>query len=148
MSNSSQGPTQFQGQKILFGQQIKSPCFLQKSYIFKGNYIQLTNVFTLDQVQIAASTDVIRRTLNALFVWLISHQPAVLFSQNKPATSHQSRWQWVPETRVPDGFYPIRRRVWNEFSTRGYIIGQNLVPVGYGGYGCGCILPIPAYPRV
>jgi hypothetical protein len=23
----------------------------------------------------------------ALFVWLISHQPAVLFSQNKPATS-------------------------------------------------------------
>jgi hypothetical protein len=26
---------------------------------------------------------------NALFVWLISHQPAVLFSQNKPATSNQ-----------------------------------------------------------
>jgi hypothetical protein len=25
----------------------------------------------------------------ALFVWLISHQPAVLFSQNKPATSYQ-----------------------------------------------------------
>jgi hypothetical protein len=24
-----------------------------------------------------------------LFVWLISHQPAVLFSQNKPATSNQ-----------------------------------------------------------
>jgi hypothetical protein len=25
----------------------------------------------------------------ALFVWHISHQPAVLFSQNKPATSNQ-----------------------------------------------------------
>jgi hypothetical protein len=25
----------------------------------------------------------------ALFVWLISHQPAVLFSQNKPATINQ-----------------------------------------------------------
>jgi hypothetical protein len=25
-----------------------------------------------------------------LFVWLISHQPTVLFSQNKPATSNQS----------------------------------------------------------
>jgi hypothetical protein len=25
----------------------------------------------------------------ALFVWLISHQPTVFFSQNKPATSHQ-----------------------------------------------------------
>jgi hypothetical protein len=26
----------------------------------------------------------------ALFAWLISHQPAVLFSQNKPATSNQA----------------------------------------------------------
>jgi hypothetical protein len=26
---------------------------------------------------------------NALFVWLISHQLAVLFSQNEPATSQQ-----------------------------------------------------------
>jgi hypothetical protein len=25
----------------------------------------------------------------ALFVWLISHHPAVFFSQNKPATSNQ-----------------------------------------------------------
>jgi hypothetical protein len=25
----------------------------------------------------------------ALFAWLISHQPAVIFSQNKPATSNQ-----------------------------------------------------------
>jgi hypothetical protein len=25
----------------------------------------------------------------ALFVWLISHQPAVLFSRNKPATNNQ-----------------------------------------------------------
>jgi hypothetical protein len=28
--------------------------------------------------------------ITALFVWLISHQPAVLFSQNKPATNNQS----------------------------------------------------------
>jgi hypothetical protein len=28
--------------------------------------------------------------LNTLFVWLISHQPAVLFSQNKSAISNQS----------------------------------------------------------
>jgi hypothetical protein len=26
---------------------------------------------------------------SALFVWLISHQPTVLFSHNKPATSNQ-----------------------------------------------------------
>jgi hypothetical protein len=25
----------------------------------------------------------------ALFAWLISHQPAILFSQNKPATRNQ-----------------------------------------------------------
>jgi hypothetical protein len=30
-----------------------------------------------------------RAYTNALFAWLISHQPAVLFSQNKPATSNQ-----------------------------------------------------------
>jgi hypothetical protein len=27
--------------------------------------------------------------IGAVFVWLISHQPAVLFSQNKPATNNQ-----------------------------------------------------------
>jgi hypothetical protein len=27
--------------------------------------------------------------VSALFAWLISHQPAVLFSQNKPASSNQ-----------------------------------------------------------
>jgi hypothetical protein len=27
--------------------------------------------------------------INALFAWLISHQPAVLFSQNKPTTNNQ-----------------------------------------------------------
>jgi hypothetical protein len=29
------------------------------------------------------------KSSNALFAWLISHQPAVLFSQNKPAISNQ-----------------------------------------------------------
>jgi hypothetical protein len=28
-------------------------------------------------------------TKGTVFVWLISHQPAVLFSQNKPVTSNQ-----------------------------------------------------------
>jgi hypothetical protein len=28
-------------------------------------------------------------SFHSLFAWLISHQPAVLFSQNKPATSNQ-----------------------------------------------------------
>jgi hypothetical protein len=32
---------------------------------------------------------VTQETTNALFAWLISHQPAVLFSHNKPATSNQ-----------------------------------------------------------
>ena len=59
-----------------------------------------------------------------------------------------SKWQWVPETRVPDGFYPIRMRVWNRFYTRGYVIGRNPLPIGYGGYGCGIVVPIPAYPWV
>jgi hypothetical protein len=41
---------------------------------------------------------------HALFVWLISHQSAVLFSQNKPATSNQpavllSQNKTTPDTR-------------------------------------------------
>jgi hypothetical protein len=30
-----------------------------------------------------------KQDITTLFAWLISHQPAVLFSQNKPATSNQ-----------------------------------------------------------
>jgi hypothetical protein len=30
-----------------------------------------------------------KQTKHALFVWLISHQPAVLFSRNKPAITNQ-----------------------------------------------------------
>jgi hypothetical protein len=30
-----------------------------------------------------------QQSANALFAWLISRQPTVLFSQNKPATSNQ-----------------------------------------------------------
>jgi hypothetical protein len=30
-----------------------------------------------------------KKQICALFAWLISHQPTVLFSQNKPATSNQ-----------------------------------------------------------
>jgi hypothetical protein len=33
--------------------------------------------------------DLIAKHTHALFVWLISHQSAVLFSQNKPTTSNQ-----------------------------------------------------------
>jgi hypothetical protein len=32
---------------------------------------------------------VTHETIIALFAWLISHQPTILFSQNKPATSNQ-----------------------------------------------------------
>ena len=54
-----------------------------------------------------------------------------------------SKWQRVPETRVPDGFYPIRRRVWKTFCTRGYVIGRILVPIGYAGTGVGVYYPYP-----
>jgi hypothetical protein len=34
---------------------------------------------------------------SALLVWLISHQPAVLFSHNKPATSNQPAVRFLSE---------------------------------------------------
>jgi hypothetical protein len=38
---------------------------------------------------------------SALFAWLISHQPAVLFSQNKSATSNQSAVLFSQNKPVP-----------------------------------------------
>jgi hypothetical protein len=37
-----------------------------------------------------------------LFVWLINHQPAVLFSQNKPAISNQPTVLFSQNKSVPD----------------------------------------------
>jgi hypothetical protein len=37
----------------------------------------------------------------ALFAWLISHQPAVLFSQNEPATSNQPAVLFSQEKPAP-----------------------------------------------
>ena len=58
----------------------------------------------------------------------INPQLKYLFLKTEPSTSvlggigqpRASIWQWVPETRLPDGFYPIRQWVWNDFYTRGY----------------------------
>jgi hypothetical protein len=38
-----------------------------------------------DNVHQATALQAAAAELSALFVWLISHRPAVLFSQNKPA---------------------------------------------------------------
>jgi hypothetical protein len=38
---------------------------------------------------------------SALFAWLISHQPAVLFSQNKSATNNQPSVLFSPNKRAP-----------------------------------------------
>jgi hypothetical protein len=46
-------------------------------------------MFGLDGLFIIIYLEMKRNSSIAMFVWLISHQPAVLFSQNKPATSNQ-----------------------------------------------------------
>jgi hypothetical protein len=55
-----------------------------------------------------------------LFAWLISHQPAVLFSQNKPATSQQysslRRNQHQPSaTSQPNRLMNHERIIWNAY---------------------------------
>jgi hypothetical protein len=50
---------------------------LQNTYLSMPTYVGQSRVI------------VFSFTSDALFVWLINHQPAVLFSQNKPATSNQ-----------------------------------------------------------
>jgi hypothetical protein len=48
---------------------------------------------------------------NALFAWFISHQPAVLFSHNKPATSNQPAVLFSQNKPAP----AICRRAWFSF---------------------------------
>jgi hypothetical protein len=40
--------------------------------------------------------------VEGLFAWLISHQPAVLFSHNKPATSNQPAVLFSQNKPAPD----------------------------------------------
>jgi hypothetical protein len=48
---------------------------------------------------------------NTLFAWLISHQPAVLFSQNKPATSNQPAVLFSQDKPAPATSQPNRLQV-------------------------------------
>jgi hypothetical protein len=60
---------------------------VQSRVPFDGEIISLKvkSSDTIDNVK--AKIDCVKA--NALFVWLISHLPAILFSQNKPATNNQ-----------------------------------------------------------
>jgi hypothetical protein len=51
--------------------------------------------------------------LVALFVWLISHQPVVLFSQNKPATSNQPAVLFSQNKPAPAISQPNRLSMFN-----------------------------------
>jgi hypothetical protein len=47
-----------------------------------------------------------------LFVWLISHQPTVLLSQNKPATSNQPALRFLSEQISTSHQPPAKRTGW------------------------------------
>jgi hypothetical protein len=53
--------------------------------------------------------------------------------KNTNMKRQSQRWQRVPETQKLGGFW----RVWDDFSTRGYVSGQESLPVGYTGMGTG-----------
>ena len=70
--------------------------------------------------------------------------PAPCMTYTRSAASQASdqrpdgqRWQRVPEIRNLMGFYSIRARVWDNFSTRGSANGQKVRPVGFAGMGLG-----------
>jgi hypothetical protein len=59
-----------------------------------------------------------REMICALFVWLISHQPAVLLSHNKPATNNQSTVVFSQNKLAPaTSHQPNEQAAW--FSVRG-----------------------------
>jgi hypothetical protein len=56
----------------------------------------------------------------ALFVWLINHQPAVLFSQNKsaPAISHQPNEQAEKKSHYYEEKFDQMREEFHPYDTR------------------------------
>jgi hypothetical protein len=72
---------------------IHTWCYIKNVY----NHLRNSNHLTIKekefdvffQIRQASSIMLSAKELNALFVSLISHQPAVLFSQNKSAVSNQ-----------------------------------------------------------
>jgi hypothetical protein len=64
-----------------------------------------------------------REPKSALFAWLISHQPAVLFSRNKPASSNQAKVLFLSEqtstSRQPPAIRTGRRRALLPATTTG-----------------------------
>jgi hypothetical protein len=64
---------------------------------------------------------------SVLFVWLISHQPAVLFSQNKPATNNQPKVIFSQNKSAPAISHPPNEQaVQSLASIRFLFISQNL----------------------
>jgi hypothetical protein len=58
------------------------------------------------------------------FVWLISHQPAVLFSQNKPATSNQPAVFFSQNKSAPAISHQPNEQAANLFAVREVAVGH------------------------
>jgi hypothetical protein len=64
-----------------------------------------------------------------MFVWLISHQPAVLFSQNKPATSNQTAVLFPQNKSAPTLSHQPNEQVASLISET-IVISNVMVPLG------------------
>jgi hypothetical protein len=67
------------------------------------------------------------RLIIALFVWLISHQPAVLFSQNKPATSNQPTVRFSQDKPAPAISHQPNEQAVYDFNTFTILIDFTLL---------------------
>jgi hypothetical protein len=81
----------------------------------------------------------LRKRICALFAWLISHQPTVLFSQNKPATSNQPAVLFPQNKPAPAishqpteqavGIHRVLNKVFYIFSQMSAILRDNLMNI-------------------
>jgi hypothetical protein len=66
------------------------PLGINQSPATSQQYFSLrTNQHQPPATEIEEQTSQLKKNHGIMFAWLISHEPAVLFSQNKPATSNK-----------------------------------------------------------
>jgi hypothetical protein len=128
----------------------------------KEKRLKITTPLLLSGNQIATRPDRVRalprappRTAPRAQTAIARHSPRVVFRrcpvrQGLCSGCANGEEPWVQlematgiRNLSTDGYYPIKRWIWDKFSTRGYVIRQNPIPIGYDGTGAGVYYPYP-----
>jgi hypothetical protein len=95
--------------------------FLCNGFCFSTIVMKLSGLVQACLFVFVSSTQKIW-AVNSLFVWLVSHQPAVLSSQNRPATSNQPAVLFSQNKSAPATSQTNRLQVWREAGQLSHVL--------------------------